>query len=647
MKKIQLLGLVLTVLVVTSLPVWGWVPVVKISMHVDNLNNSDCYPQIAVDAPGNSYVVWQGYDGIDNEIYWVKIDATGSQGGVQKISTHLDNIATNDEHPQIAVDFLGNSYVTWCGHDGNDYEIYWVKIDAESVMGAVQKISLHPDNVNDWDNYPQIAVDASGNSYVTWMGRGRDDDEIYWVKIDAESVMGAVQKISLHPDNINGHEEYPQIAVDALGNSFVTWSGHDGNDEEIYWVRISAKSTAGTVQKVSTHLDNVNNWDKHPRVAIDSLGNSYITWMGLDSNDYEIYWVKIDAESVMGAVQKISLHPDNANTHDDVPQIAVDASGNSYITWQGKDEADHEIYWTRVDTSGSQGAVQKISTHPDNVGACDDSPQIAIDSLGDSYVTWCGYDGNDTDIYWAKLDATGSSSSVHKISTHQENTTHNDWRPQICVDGSANSYITWYGHDGYDDEVYWVSTISETITFSALARLFFDDTFLIAGDQAYSTDVLGSAKIAHVLGQAGAENPEGRTETILTPLEHDTGNLIPVGGPAVSPIADEFDQYFGITYVYTENTSFEIHAVGHSIFLDVTQYPHQDICIIYLGKHNERNVMLVWGYGWQGTYAGSVIIGDQKTWQTHADAHVLMVRWTDSNADGLVQADEITVEQFV
>jgi hypothetical protein len=221
---------------------------------------------------------------------------------------------------------------------------------------------------------------------------------------------------------------------------------------------------------------------------------------------------------------------------------------------------------------------------------------------------------------------------------------------------TANQDITWglalddFNNDGLIDMA--IGNIGQNFVYlnldmaiDNLATLFDSNTFFVAGDNAYCTDVLGSAKIAFGLGEAGtAENPEGRTDVILTTAEHDTGNLIPVGGPAINPVADEFDGYFGISYVYVEGVSFTILADGYSILLDLTNYPQEDICIVYIAEQNNRNVMLVWGYGWQGTYAGSVYIGDPANWALHADDHMLMIRWTDDNTDGLVQSDEITVE---
>ncbi len=234
----------------------------------------------------------------------------------------------------------------------------------------------------------------------------------------------------------------------------------------------------------------------------------------------------------------------------------------------------------------------------------------------------------------------------------------------------ASCYVSWYGDlyfydTPYDPRVYYrVEFVSVDGNYraytnpiwavrpqcSSMAWLFSNNTFFVAGDNAYCTDVLGSAKIAFGLAKGGtSENSEGRTDKILTLTEHYTGNLIPVGGPAINPVADEFDGYFGITYNYNPGSSppvFEISADGCTLTLNLNSYPYEDICIIYLGGHNGRNVMLIWGYGWRGTYAGSTFIGEPANWTTYSGAHMLMIRWRDYNGDGLVQMAEITVEQW-
>jgi len=400
MKRIILSGLIFLTLITAVLAAQTSIPVAKISTHVDNMTEDDQAPQVAIDSSGNSYVVWEGYDGDDQEIYWVKITSAGTPGTVEKISTHADNQNQDDYSPQIAVDSLGNSYVVWYGYDGADDEIYWVRITSTGILGAVVKISTHADNVGGYDRDPQISTDPSGTSYVTWWGSYRGTQEIYWVKMTPAGTPGSVQKISTHQDNVTWNDYNPQISTDPSGISYITWYGYDGNDQEIYWVKITSAGTPGTVVKISTHTDNQYD-DWYPQISTDPSGTSYITWYGYDGNDQEIYWVKIPGAGTPGTVIKISTHDNNENWDDYNPQITVNSSGNSYVVWYGYDGTDDEIYWVTITSAGIPKTVMKISTHQDNVTRYDRDPQITVDLSGSSYMVWHGSDGTDSEIYYA------------------------------------------------------------------------------------------------------------------------------------------------------------------------------------------------------------------------------------------------------
>jgi hypothetical protein len=181
----------------------------------------------------------------------------------------------------------------------------------------------------------------------------------------------------------------------------------------------------------------------------------------------------------------------------------------------------------------------------------------------------------------------------------------------------------------------------------AVSSLFDTNTYFVVGDAAYTTDVLGATKLSYALAYGGSlENPEGRTDSLLTRRERDQGNLIIVGGPAVNPTATEFGGYFGISYKHRPQESFSITCERKNMYLDLALYPYENICIVYIGQFDTQNVMLVWGYEWQGTYAGSMFMADPGNWEQYKDAHLLLLRWKDYNRDGLVQMAEITVEQF-
>jgi hypothetical protein len=195
-----------------------------------------------------------------------------------------------------------------------------------------------------------------------------------------------------------------------------------------------------------------------------------------------------------------------------------------------------------------------------------------------------------------------------------------------------------------------INNVVDTInrTPHKLSPLFKRNTYIVVGDIAKSTDVLGSAIIAYALAAQGTiEKPEGRTEKILTEEEHDSGNLIIVGGPAVNPVATEFGKLFRISYEHNINESFKINAEAKSIYLDLRDYPKEDICLIYVREYKGQNILMVWGYGWQGTYAGSLFAADPDTWKVYNGARMIMIRWIDENENGLIEKAEIQVESHV
>ena len=181
-----------------------------------------------------------------------------------------------------------------------------------------------------------------------------------------------------------------------------------------------------------------------------------------------------------------------------------------------------------------------------------------------------------------------------------------------------------------------------------LSPLFDKNAYLVVGEKAFCTDVLGAAKLSYALAFGGAaENPEGRTDALLTPTENTSGNLIIVGGPAVNPVAIQYGAYFRISYEWNPDESYKINADCKSIYLDLRKYPQEDVCIVYLREYRGRNVLMVWGYGWQGTYAGSIFAADPDTWEMYPDVRMFLMRWKDTNNDGLVQQEEIVVETYV
>ncbi len=107
-----------------------------------------------------------------------------------------------------------------------------------------------------------------------------------------------VQKISTHADNISNDERYPQIAVDS-DNSYVTWSGNDGNDNEIYWTALITEEEVLVINPIAAFIPLKN---YHLRQVNTCLGC-------IEENLPED--VPEDVQTLLDEMQE---HIDNANT---------------------------------------------------------------------------------------------------------------------------------------------------------------------------------------------------------------------------------------------------------------------------------------------------------------------------------------------
>ena len=386
-----------------------------------------------------------------------------------KISTHPDNLQYSFLWPEIGIDDSQNAYVVWGGKDGNDSEIYWVKIDASGNPGTVQKISTHPDNIehDDWD--PHIRVDGTGNSSIVWMGHDGNDIEIYWVRIGASGNPGIVQKISTHLDNIEHNDWKPQIALDGDGNSHIVWHCSNGNNNDVYWTKIDPSGNQSDIKRISTHPDNLLYSEYNALVEVGPSGNVFVAYYGYDGpfneeepEDRKIYWTKLDQDGNVKIIKKIANLQGIIREEEYKFSFTIDKFENSYIAW-GAYNGDHsDIYLEKIDASGNSALVQKISNHPLNtVTVGDRFPFIDTDEEGNCYIVWQCFTEDDTEIYWNRVDPSGIPGTPVKLSTYFLNELFSDSGPQFDVDSHGNSYVVWIKDndiwgDGHRSKIVWV-----------------------------------------------------------------------------------------------------------------------------------------------------------------------------------------------
>jgi hypothetical protein len=333
------------------------------------------YPEIAVDHNGNALAVWQQSDGARNNIWANRYTAGSGWGSAALIET--DN-AGPALHPQVAFDPDGNALAVWYQSDGSRYNIVANRYTAGTGWGSAELI----ETVNSGSaEFPQIAVDASGNALAVWYQYDGTRNNIWANRYNAGSGWGSAELIET--DNA-GPAINPQIAVDAAGNALAVWSQSDGAIYYIWANRYTVGSGWGSPELIETY----NTGDAFsPQIAFDVAGNALAVWEQSDGVGARAAANRYTAGSGWGSAEIIDIStPGNSLG----PQIAVDGAGNALAVWYETTASRNDIWANRYTAGSGWGSPAVIET--DDTGDAI-APEIAVDATGNALAVWYQYDG--------------------------------------------------------------------------------------------------------------------------------------------------------------------------------------------------------------------------------------------------------------
>ena len=409
-------------------------------------NDHDIAHAMTVDASGNVYVTGESWGGpsVDYDYTTIKYAPTGNQVWVERYNG-IENFY--DYAYAIAVDDFGNVYVTGTVPSiKTTYDYGTIKYDSS---GNQLWVSLYNGPDNWWDIPCAVAVDNSGNVYVTGssVGHGLDIDgyDYATIKYDANGNELWVQRYNGPKDLLDCPEA---LALDASGNIYVTGISFDSVANGMVYKTDYATikyNASGSQVWVKRYNGPANGIDYAHAVAIDALDNVYVTGC---SDGIGTWWdyatIKYDSSGNQVWVKRYTGL--GGETEDVACAIAVDAFNNVYVTGYS-----HQNTWVpynsdyatvKYDSSGYQLWVKRYNGILD---IDDEARAIGIDGSGKVYVTgvtdysWgsgtsddyatLGYDADGADLCLLKYNGSGNSS---------------DEAYAIAVDESGNVYVTGY-----------------------------------------------------------------------------------------------------------------------------------------------------------------------------------------------------------
>lgn len=395
---------------------------------------SDKFNCIQVDNSGNIYAA--GYtinSGSRRDFLTVKMNSAGDTLWT-KTYNGTDN--NDDEISALAIDLSGNVYVTGTAKGSTSDDDY-VSIKYNS-SGVQQWIATYNHTTNQEDQANSIAVDASGNVFVAGQSDGDAtaavDEDYATVKYNSSGIQQWVMRY----DNNAATDRAVKVLAGISGNIYVTGRSDNGTDDDFITIKYS---TSGTVVWMST-FDNGDN-DKADAMTIDAAENIYVTGRSNDGTYDDILTIKYNSSGAEQWVGGVLF--DGTGQNDDRPYaITVDGSGNVYVT--GKCDIDNttgvnnNIITIKYNASGTEQWTANYA----GAGNGNDAPTgIVVDGSGKVIV--CGQYDDDISPSFANNNSVTicytSSGSQSWAKTYAGTSNLSDGAEAIAVDLSGNIFV--------------------------------------------------------------------------------------------------------------------------------------------------------------------------------------------------------------
>jgi hypothetical protein len=202
-------------------------------MFLSPLNVSDAgrdafEPQVAVDASGNSLIVWTRFDGTNLRI---QAKWRAANGGASGATETISEAGRDASEPQVAFDPSGNAVAVWTQWDGSHSRTHAAFRPTGGSFGGDQTISPAGRDAN----RPQVAIDSLGNAVAVWYRFDGTTDRIQAAVRPVSGSFGGAQTISPL-----GRESFdPRVAAgpNLDVNGVVVWTGSDGLNTRVQSAR--------------------------------------------------------------------------------------------------------------------------------------------------------------------------------------------------------------------------------------------------------------------------------------------------------------------------------------------------------------------------------------------------------------------------
>ncbi|MCX7785070.1 MAG: SBBP repeat-containing protein [candidate division WOR-3 bacterium] len=283
---------------------------------------------------------------------------------------------------------------------------------------------------NDDDGAEALVVDDAGNVYITGYTYNSNQGFNYiTIKYSANGVEQWAQTYN-HTDN--GNDRASAIAIDNLGNIYVT--GISFSYATGYDCATIKYNSSGTIQWVQRYNGFGNGIDCGNAIMVDDLNNVYVVGYSDSLNNRDYLIIKYNPS---GNIEWVRKYNGTANSADVAKAIAIDDSNYIYVTGRSEGIGTTADYVTiKYHPTGQMQWVQRYNGTGNN---WDEPYAIAVDAQSNVYITGESEGvGTVGDILTIKYNAAGNQMWVQRYNADNSY----DYGTDITVDSQGNVYVT-------------------------------------------------------------------------------------------------------------------------------------------------------------------------------------------------------------
>ncbi len=252
------------------------------------------------------------------------------------------------------------------------------------------------------------------------------------------------------------------VAMDATGDFVVAWESYDQagskSEGDIYAQRYGSDGAPeGSAFLVNTYTS--GNQDV-PAVAMDATGDFVVAWQSFDqatsTSGDDIYAQRYGSDGVPeGSAFLVNAYTSGEQAR---PAVAMDAAGDFVVAWQSYGQAGsrsgYDVYAQRYGSDGAPlGSNFLVNTY--TIGD-QEAPAVAMDAAGDFVVAWQSFDQagsvSDFDIYAQRYGSDGAPLGSNFLVNAY--TSGDQEYPAVAMDATGDFVVAWksYGQAGSSSE---------------------------------------------------------------------------------------------------------------------------------------------------------------------------------------------------